>query len=226
MQNLSESHFQLLRLLSVTMASPALLVQGGVFYTPESVYKTNLRQAQRTLKKLAESRFVSSQTYLTATNSSRFYYPTDKTFQTLNKSAHKFHIIHENTVEHDSLTALFLIHTFRWGYPENVSIRWIPPFAIGDKECDGGIEQVKDGRVILTIILESDNGTHDHQEIREKILAYRKYLEAHPTHQFAFLVSSDQRRENLRTTVLGIKELGNFYQNVSFICPHNLPPDG
>ena len=217
---------KILHLLGLTMVSAKMLVAGGIFYTPNGNPKTLLRNAQKTLQDLGEAKYIDYASYPISQTGKyrRFYFLPPHVKRAFRYT--KSHEIHERFVEHDSLTALFLTHLFRCCYNKGISLKWYPPFDIDRKTTDGAVTLAKDGKIYQTFILESDTGTHDYNEIRDKYNEYLRCVEDHPTRKVLFLVKGTKRRENLRTLLQEILvESGQekYAKNIAFICPHEIP---
>jgi len=213
---------KILQLLSLTMFSAEMLVDGGIFYSPLSTRKTQLRNAQKTLQLLCHSKYIDFHKYPHAQTSRyrRFYYLKNKNTQ--------YHAIGAGRVEHDSITAQFLTHLFRCTYEKDISIKWYPPFEIEDKICDGAVSLAKDGKVTCSLILESDTGTHCHNEIQEKYQVYKQCLGGYPERRIVFLVKGEKRKENLKHTLYKLfsqTENAIYIPRIFFLCPFSFTPD-
>ena len=218
---------KIVKLLGFTMVSAKMLVQGGIFYTTNGNKKTMLRNAQKTLQELLEAKYIDYKRYpiLETGKYRRFYFLPDHV--KIGFNCKDSHMIHEGLIEHDQLTALFLVHLFRCCDRQGISVKWYPPFEIETKTTDGAVTLAKDGKIYQTFILESDTGTHDYKEIRQKYEEYIKCLENHPQRKILFLVKGTKRRDNLRNLLndmLKNSDRKKYIKQIAFICPLEIPP--
>lgn len=193
----------ILKLLKLTMLTSELLVDGGIVYNQKISKESNLRTARRILNKME----VPYKQFPVFKQGSfrRFYY---------SKDANNYHQINDGLIEHDSITALFLIHIFRCSEKYSIDLEWCSPFDIYSKKSDGGVKFLKNEKHFYSIILESDTGTHDLSEIEEKIFEYQK--EAHKKRPVFFIIATQKRKKDIER----ILPKKHFY----CYCPQNISP--
>lgn len=206
---LTPQRIRLLEIFALTMASAQILATSGVFQT--------LRSAQRELKKLKDAGFLKTVRYpVPSTGAFRSFY-------CLLKSA-KSHIIQETTVEHDSLTALFLVRLFMVCQGKNWRVRWYPPFSLKNKVCDGGVGIFHDHTPLRSIILETDMSTHNFPEISDKLAAYLPFLQNFPNRMLVFLVNDAHRATQIfKLSQEKMSETMRQLRQVVVLCPWQIP---
>lgn len=220
----------LMNVLSLTVASATVLTAGGIFYNPQIKAESNLRKARRSLENLSNTGYAISREYFVKTGAKggvqKFYRIKKRALQVIEKTDWKFHAINPGNIEHDYMTAVYLIHLFRCCVIRRMELRWYPPFGVGNKKSDGGIAVYKNGEIRDFIMIESDRATHNHREIRDKFEAYCQFLAGNEKRKLVFLVSGIKRAGNLQETLKNtIKEQESFLHRIRFICPLNLSPD-
>ena len=188
----------ILSLLTITMLTPQILAFTGI--------SKNLRSAQKMLRSLRKAGLIAAYTYKTAKGSKKFYYRNDLPPEI------KYHEIKPGLLVHDSITAVFLCRLFQYGVPKNLTLRFHPPFPLQGKVADGAVTVMQENSTVQTMLLESDTGTHDHQEIAGKLAAYLPFLTGTDSRIILFLVPGTKRAANLR-------QLFPEAQRVWFISP-------
>lgn len=181
---LTRQRQEILNLLTLTMLTPHILAFTGI--------SKNLRCAQKMLRNLRKAGLLASHTYITKKGARKFYYRNDLPPET------KYHEIKRGLLVHDSITAVFLCKLFQYCVPQNLTLRFHPPFPIRGKITDGAVTVRQENKALKTILLESDTGTHDHQEITEKLTAYQTFLAETDSRLILFLVPGEKRAANFR----------------------------
>lgn len=206
-----------LSLLETTMATAHILVSGGII---QGIMKNKLRSAQKILRNLSKSGYLGFHSYHTRTGRQKYY------FLTTHQSP--FHEIQPGILTHDSITALFLTHLFRCCRAKNISLRWYPPFMIGTKESDGGVSLIKDGSLVGSLVLETDTGTQDIPEIREKLESYVSCLQDNSHRRIVFLIVGQGRKSNIQKTIQAVLQTKNMPEcesRILCLTPAEFPPD-
>ena len=211
--HLTPARMRLLQVLALTMASAQLLTLAGIFQ--------NLRTAQRELRNLKTAGYVNLLPYpIFATGAFRYFYYLSKSGA--GKPA-VYHKIQGNTIEHDSLTALFLIQLFQVCAAQQLELRWYPPFSLKNKVCDGGVAVLRQQRPVRSIIIETDMATHDFTEITQKLTAYLPFLLNFPQRILVFLVNEAARAERIAKVVTDmIAGQPQYRARIVVICPQQL----
>ncbi len=195
---LTPNRMEILELSAFTMTTAHILVAGGIV---KKDIKNKLRSAQKILRNLTKAGYLDFHSYLTKTGRQKYYF--------LSNAQSPYHKIQPGILTHDSITALFLTHLFRCCTKRGIQLRWYPPFSIGIKESDGGVALLKEGEPLCSLLLESDMGTHDFPEIREKLEQYIECLSGKENRRIVFLTMEDKRKEDIQ------KIISNFLQKTS-----------
>lgn len=198
---------QLLNLLSLTMVSPHILAE-CIFNDSNIKPASCLRKAQRKLQKLSQQGYLGYNDYPIKTSGRfrKFYY-LKKNTQQIRYGGKAYHKINKGLVHHDSLTALYLTRLYQQAISANISLTWYPPFEVGySKLTDGGISILSPQGKQQFVLLETDTGTHDHQELAEKIEAYLDFAKEAPQRLVIFVVKSKNRESNIWKTILSLVE--------------------
>ena len=179
---------RIINLLSITMVNSHILVMGGIC--------PSLRMAQRQLRNLYQQNLAEFHRCNTKTGQQNFYYLPKSIWQ--KHVENKPHEIQPALLLHDSMTALFLTHIFRDSQKYGLSMKWYPPFALENKISDGGVTLYRNDELLISLLLESDTGSHDFSEMKEKMQAYLKFLKTHPHRRIIFLIVNEERRRKLQ----------------------------
>ncbi len=218
---LTKTRALLLKVLAITMTTAHLLVLGGIV--------GSLRDGQKRLKNLCDAGYIDFTKYSVPESKAvhKFYFLTTKGFSLLDKRESHYHKIQPGKVKHDLLTAVYLVHVVRSCAQQKIEPRWHEPFAVQGKVVDGAVTLYRNQEVFASIILESDTGTHDHSEIREKIAAYSHLLTEIKQRRIVFLTSSQERAKNIRQTIqFSLGDDNPMYgKKIVVICPFALPPN-
>lgn len=179
--------FLLLEVLKLTMVTSEILVAGGIF--------NDISNAHKTLRKLRDDGQIDFLEYHKHRTTQYFYYLRKERIKD-----HQYHRINESTLQHDTMTSIFLIKSLLSLRKKNVAISWRNPFSIGTKICDGGIVSYQNGNLLRSILIETDNNTHDQTEIIEKVESYLMFLDK-PYRRILFLLPSVQRKVQVKQIV-------------------------
>ncbi len=209
---LTPNRMEILELSALTMTTAHILVAGGIV---GKGIKNRLRSAQKILRNLAKAGYLEFHSYPTKTGRQKYYF--------LSNAQSPYHKIQPGILMHDSITALFLTHLFRSCTKRGIQLRWYPPFPIGTKESDGGVALLKEGEAFCSLLLESDMGTHDFPEIREKLEQYIECLSGKENRRIVFLTMEDKRKEDIQNIFL--QKRPEYERKILCVVPHLFLPD-
>ncbi len=216
---LTAKRLEILELLSLTMLTAHLLVAGGIIQRKSSL-RNNLRSGQKILRNLHKAGYLGFHSYVTRTGRQKYYF--------LQKAALPYHEIQPGILTHDSITALFLTHLFLCCRSKGIQLRWYPPFMINAKESDGGAALTRNGETVCSLILETDTGTQDFPEVREKLESFVTCLPDNSHRKIVFLTVGEDRKKNLQeaaSEILRKKNLTEYENRILCLIPTEFPPD-
>ncbi len=209
----------IMELLNLTMVTAHILVAGGIVQGKRKSFIHDLRSAQKYLRSLRKAGYVGFFSYPTKIGRQKYYHKLSETPEL------PYHEIQQSLITHDSITALFLTHLFRVSRKYGISLRWYPPFPIGDKQSDGGIALFNRKKLLCSLLLETDTGSHDHHEIREKLEAYVPCLTEQPHRRIVFLTAGEQRKKNIYQTIHDYLQSKKIQERILCLTPANFPKD-